>query len=249
LGKNLVACLPRSWNRLRYHQRPSVHHDEPWGSRGTESGRRGDQGLFLSYVILEPPCLRTLKRHFADDAVPTLQTFLKQPQEARVFRCAQAVRDVVQGQRLPTVSDTRHVPAAALRKWVDRFAHQGTQGLVDRPRSGRPPHRTTCSRPRCPRLGRGRPRRARLPGPPGRAHCARARRTQPRACCPASGGLVAPRPAGSPPSLPPAPASEETGGIPATPGLGAVLRVEPSDERRVAQGPWSGRVWHLARLR
>ena len=98
----------------------------------------------MSYVILEPPRLRTLKRHFADDAVPTLQTFLKQPQEARVFRRAQAVRDVVQGQRLPTVSDTRHVPAAALRKWVDRFAHQGTQGLVDRPRSGRPPT-VTCA--------------------------------------------------------------------------------------------------------
>ena len=168
--------------------------------------------------------MRTLKLHFPDNALPTLETFLKQTKEARVFRRAQAVRDVVQGQRLPTVSDTRHVPAAALRKWVDRFAHQGTQGLVDRPRSGRPPHvtgalahprnrlvahdplahgslhsqgncweratifaretgvprgrargrgvckksptlrpphRTTCSRPRCPRLGRGRPRRAR----------------------------------------------------------------------------------------
>jgi transposase len=28
---------------------------------------------------------------------------------------------------------------SALRKWVHRFAHQGTRGLVDRPRSGRPP--------------------------------------------------------------------------------------------------------------
>src|ERR671931_645768 len=32
---------------------------------------------------------------------------------------------------------------SALRKWVNRFASQGVQGLVDRPRSGRPP-KITC---------------------------------------------------------------------------------------------------------
>ena len=83
--------------------------------------------------------MRTLKLSFPDDALPTLNTFLKQTKEARVFRRAQAVRDVVQGQRLQTVSDTLHFTYSALRKWVYRFAHQGTQGLVDRPRSGRPP--------------------------------------------------------------------------------------------------------------
>lgn len=82
--------------------------------------------------------MRTLKLHFPDDALPTLDTFLKQTKEARVFRRAQAVRDVVKGQRLHTVSDTLHFTYSALRKWVYRFAHQGTQGLVDRPRSGRP---------------------------------------------------------------------------------------------------------------
>ena len=49
--------------------------------------------------------MRTLQRHFPDDALPTLDTFLKQTKEARVFRRAQAVRDVVKGQRLQTVSD------------------------------------------------------------------------------------------------------------------------------------------------
>jgi transposase len=87
--------------------------------------------------------MRTLKLHFPDDALPPFDTFLKQTKEARIFHRAQAGRDVVQGQRLPHVSDTRQCPYTALRKWVQRFANQGTQGLVDRPRSGRPP-KVTC---------------------------------------------------------------------------------------------------------
>src|SRR5919198_4022339 len=88
--------------------------------------------------------MRTLTLHFPDDALPTLETFLKQTKEARVFRRAQAVRDVVKGQRLQTVSDTLSFTYSALRKWVYRFANQGVQGLVDRPRSGRPP-KVTCA--------------------------------------------------------------------------------------------------------
>src|SRR5262245_28726715 len=87
--------------------------------------------------------MRTLKLHFPDDALPTLDTFIKQTKEARVFRRTQAVRHVVKGQRLQTVSDTLSFTYFALRKWVNRFATQGVQGLVDRPRSGRPP-KITC---------------------------------------------------------------------------------------------------------
>ncbi|HEY7416043.1 MAG TPA: helix-turn-helix domain-containing protein [Ktedonobacteraceae bacterium] len=87
--------------------------------------------------------MRTLKLHFPDNALPTLNTFLKQTKEARVFRRAQAVRHVVKGQRLQTVSDALQFTYSALRKWVYRFASQGTQGLIDRPRSGRPP-KVTC---------------------------------------------------------------------------------------------------------
>ena len=83
--------------------------------------------------------MRTLRLHFPEDALPTLDTFLKQTKEARVFRRAQAVRAVVKGHRLQTVSDTLQFTYSALRKWVYRFANQGPQGLVDRPRSGRPP--------------------------------------------------------------------------------------------------------------
>ncbi len=88
--------------------------------------------------------MRTLKLHFPDDALPTLDTFVKQTKEARVFRRAQAVREVVKGQRLQTVSDTLAFTYSALRKWVYRFANQGIQGLGDRPRSGRPP-KVTCA--------------------------------------------------------------------------------------------------------
>jgi len=87
--------------------------------------------------------MRTLKLHFPDEALPTLETYLKQTKEARVFRRAQAVREVVKGQRLQTVSDALHFTYSALRKWVHRFARQGVQGLTDRPRSGRPP-KVTC---------------------------------------------------------------------------------------------------------
>jgi Winged helix-turn helix len=95
--------------------------------------------VFLQYFMVETPRMRTLTLHFPDDALPTLDTFLKQTKEARVFRRAQAVRDVVQGRRIQNVSDALQLTYAALRKWVHRFAHHGTQGLVDRPRSGRPP--------------------------------------------------------------------------------------------------------------
>ena len=87
--------------------------------------------------------MRTLRLHFPDDALPTLDTFLKQTKEARVFRRAQAVRAVVKGHRLQHVSDALQFTYSALRTWVSRFANQGTQGLVDRPRSGRPPKVTS----------------------------------------------------------------------------------------------------------
>src|SRR6266853_2761819 len=87
--------------------------------------------------------MRTLQLHFPDDALPTLDTVLKQTKEARVFRRAQAVREVVKGTRLQTVSDTLAFTYSALRKWVYRFANQGPEGLGDRPRSGRPP-KVTC---------------------------------------------------------------------------------------------------------
>jgi putative transposase len=87
--------------------------------------------------------MRPLKSHFPDRALTTLDTLLKQTKEARVFRRAQAVREVVVGHHINAVSEAFHVANSALRKWVQRFAQEGPQGLRDRPRSGRPP-KVTC---------------------------------------------------------------------------------------------------------
>src|SRR5919201_4117368 len=94
--------------------------------------------------MLETTRMRTLTLHFSNDALPTLDTFLKQTKQVRVFRRAQAVREVVKGQRLQTVSDTLHFTYSALRKWVQRFDQEGIAGLMDRPRPGRPP-KITCA--------------------------------------------------------------------------------------------------------
>ena len=83
--------------------------------------------------------MRTLKLHGPEAALPPFDPFLQPTTEARVFRRAHAVRDVVQGQRLPNVSDALQLTYCALRTWVHRFANQGIKGLLDRPRSGRPP--------------------------------------------------------------------------------------------------------------
>jgi len=82
--------------------------------------------------------MRPLSSHFVHDALPTLDAFIKQTKKARVFRRAQAVREVVAGHTVKAASETFHFTNSALRKWVKRFAREGTHGLVDRPRSGRP---------------------------------------------------------------------------------------------------------------
>lgn len=87
--------------------------------------------------------MRPLKSHFPDQALTTLDTLLKQTKEARVFRRAQAVREGVAGHHITAVSDAFHLANSALRQWVQRFAQEGSQGLRDRPRSGRPP-KVTC---------------------------------------------------------------------------------------------------------
>jgi transposase len=88
--------------------------------------------------------MRPLKSQFPAHAMVTLETVLKQTKEARVFRRAQAVRAVVEGHHVNATSATLHFTNSALRKWVQRFAKEGAQGLLDRPRPGRP-RKVTCA--------------------------------------------------------------------------------------------------------
>ena len=57
--------------------------------------------------------MRPLKSHFRDDALTTLDTVLKETKEARVFRRAQVVREVVAGHHVNTVSTTFHFTNSA----------------------------------------------------------------------------------------------------------------------------------------
>jgi transposase len=88
--------------------------------------------------------MRPLTSHFHDDALTTLESVLQQTKEVRVFRRAQAVREVVAGHHVKAVSALFRFTNSALRKWVQRFAQQGPQGLLDRPRPGRP-RKITCA--------------------------------------------------------------------------------------------------------
>jgi transposase len=82
--------------------------------------------------------MRPLSSQFPPDALTTLEAFMKQAKKTRVFRRAQAVRQVVAGHTVKATADTFHFTNSALRKWVKRFTREGTQGLLDRPRPGRP---------------------------------------------------------------------------------------------------------------
>ena len=98
------------------------------------------------------------KLHFSEDALPTLDTFLKRTKEARVFRRTQAVRAVVTGQRLQTVSDTLHFTYSSLQN--------GSIVLPPRARRtrGSPPLRAS---PQSHLRLRTAPQSPRRPRPPG----------------------------------------------------------------------------------
>lgn len=82
--------------------------------------------------------MRNLNLQFADDALSKLDAFVKETKEARLFRRAQAVREVVKGTRMQAVSNRFDFTYSAVRKWVHRFGREGTAGLFDRPRPGQP---------------------------------------------------------------------------------------------------------------
>jgi transposase len=95
----------------------------------------GDEG----HAPPRSQALRPRKSHLPAHALSTSDTGLKQTKEARVFRRAHAVQAVGAGQHVSAVSAPFHGAHAALRTWGQRCAQEGRQGVLDRPRSGRPP--------------------------------------------------------------------------------------------------------------
>jgi transposase len=55
---------------------------------------------------------------------------------------AQIVLDAARGHHNARIARQRHISEDTVRKWRNRFADAGFQGLADRPRSGRPPRFT-----------------------------------------------------------------------------------------------------------
>jgi len=60
--------------------------------------------------------MRNLNLQFPDDALSKLDAFLKETKQARLFRRAQAVREVVKGTRMQVVSNRFDFAYSAVRK-------------------------------------------------------------------------------------------------------------------------------------
>ena len=82
--------------------------------------------------------MQKLKMRFPEQSVKELDHLIKNTKEIRIFRRAQAVRDVVKGHRMRVVSDNLNYSYSALHKWVYRFSQNGVKGLFDQSRPGRP---------------------------------------------------------------------------------------------------------------
>ncbi len=80
--------------------------------------------------------LRTL----TDDEVRTIDRLAHSRTEpARAVERAQMVWRAHQGARVPAIARALGLREATVRQWLKRFDAQGVAGLVDAPRSGRPP--------------------------------------------------------------------------------------------------------------
>lgn len=75
-----------------------------------------------------------------DDATrEQLRHLTKTDADPRVRRRAQAVLVASEGRPLAEVARLFHTAAHRVRVWGERFESEGRDGLVDRPRGGRPP--------------------------------------------------------------------------------------------------------------
>ena len=82
--------------------------------------------------------MKRLKIEFPENSLEELDRLLKETKEKRVFRRAQAVKQVVEGKSMRKVSRELNFTYSVLFTWVHRFALYGIEGLYDKARTGRP---------------------------------------------------------------------------------------------------------------
>jgi transposase len=73
------------------------------------------------------------------DHAGELRCLVKTDPDPRVRRRAQALLQVAQGDAVVRVATAFGTAAHRVRTWRDRFLDRGREGLVDKPRAGRPP--------------------------------------------------------------------------------------------------------------
>jgi putative transposase len=82
--------------------------------------------------------LRRIEVEFSEGSLEAIEELLKKEKNVRIFRRAQAIKEVIQGKTMAAVSRSFHFTYSALCKWIHRFIAFGIDGLKDLPRVGRP---------------------------------------------------------------------------------------------------------------
>lgn len=82
--------------------------------------------------------MKVLKAHFPDNAEVLLLQFMQSAHNVRYFRRAQALLEVVRSTPVSHVAELFSFSDSNIRIWIRRFEKHGIDGLLDKPRSGRP---------------------------------------------------------------------------------------------------------------
>lgn len=78
----------------------------------------------------------------SEEEVSQLERVIREDKRLEVVQRATAIRMLSLGQDSAAVSRLLLVSSTSVRNWYERFRAEGEAGLVNRPRSGRPPQAT-----------------------------------------------------------------------------------------------------------
>lgn len=82
--------------------------------------------------------MKVLKAQFPDNAESLLLEFMQSAKNVRYFRRAQALLEVVRFTPVSHVAELFSFSDSNIRIWIRRFEKHGIDGLLDKPRKGRP---------------------------------------------------------------------------------------------------------------